>query len=160
MGEETVGGEVAAMNRKIIPDIVKATSILTMRPDETAMECAKQMAAKNIAAMIIVDSAGLITGIVTERDLCQKVMATGGDAAKVKLGDIMTENPDTLAPDDSARDALELMQTRKYRHLPVVKDGKCQAVVSVRDLYSAVKEALEQDIRETQAFVFGDRYGA
>ena len=148
------------MNRKIIPDIVKATSILTMRPDETAEDCAKQMAGKNIAAMIIVDNAGLITGIVTERDLCQKVLAKGGDGSTVKLGDIMTENPDTLSPDDSARDALELMQTRKYRHLPVVKDGKCQAVVSVRDLYSAVKEALEQDIRETQAFVFGDRYGA
>jgi CBS domain-containing protein len=148
------------MNRKIIPDIVKATSILTMRPDETAQDCAKQMAGKNIAAMIVVDNAGLIIGIVTERDLCQKVLAKGSEGAKVKLGDIMTENPDTLSPDDSARDALELMQTRKYRHLPVVKDGKCQAVVSVRDLYSAVKEALEQDIRETQAFVFGDRYGA
>jgi CBS domain-containing protein len=148
------------MNRKIIPDIVKATNILTMRPDETAEDCAKQMSGKNIAAMIIVDNAGLIIGIVTERDLCQKVLARGSDGAKVKLGDIMTENPDTLSPDDSARDALELMQTRKYRHLPVVKDGKCQAVVSVRDLYSAVKEALEQDIRETQAFVFGDRYGA
>jgi CBS domain-containing protein len=148
------------MNRKIIPDIVKATNILTMRPDETAEDCAKQMSRKNIAAMIIVDNAGLIIGIVTERDLCQKVLARGSDGAKVKLGDIMTENPDTLSPDDSARDALELMQTRKYRHLPVVKDGKCQAVVSVRDLYSAVKEALEQDIRETQAFVFGDRYGA
>lgn len=148
------------MNRKIIPDIVKATNILTMRPDETAEDCAKQMSGKNIAAMIIVDNAGMIIGIVTERDLCQKVLAKGGDGAKVKLGDIMTENPDTLSPDDSARDALELMQTRKYRHLPVVKDGKCQAVVSVRDLYSAVKEALEQDIRETQAFVFGDRYGA
>lgn len=148
------------MNRKIIPDIVKATNILTMRPDETAEDCAKQMSGKNIAAMIIVDNAGLIIGIVTERDLCQKVLARGSDGAKMKLGDIMTENPDTLSPDDSARDALELMQTRKYRHLPVVKDGKCQAVVSVRDLYSAVKEALEQDIRETQAFVFGDRYGA
>ncbi len=148
------------MNRKIIPDIVKATSILTMRPDESAEECAKQMAGKNIAAMIVVDSAGMVTGIVTERDLCQKVMAKGADAAAVKLSDIMTENPDTLAPDDSAGDALELMQTRKYRHLPVVKDGKCQAVVSVRDLYSAVKEALEKEIRETEAFVFGDRYGA
>jgi CBS domain-containing protein len=148
------------MNRKIIPDIVKATNILTMRPEESAEDCAKQMANKNIAAMIVVDNAGLIIGIVTERDLCQKVLAKGGDGTKIKLGDIMTENPDTLSPDDSARDALELMQTRKYRHLPVVKDGKCQAVVSVRDLYSAVKEALEQDIRETQAFVFGDRYGA
>ena len=72
----------------------------------------------------------------------------------------MTPNPDTLAPGDSASDALELMQTRNYRHLPVVVDGTCIAVVSVRDLFKSVKESLEESIRETEAFVFGDRYGA
>ncbi|MBT3307808.1 MAG: CBS domain-containing protein [Alphaproteobacteria bacterium] len=148
------------MNRKIIPDIVEATNILTMGPDDSAEQAAKLMAGKNIAAMIVVDGDGNISGIVTERDLCQKVMAKGVDAAATPVSAIMTANPDTLAPDDSAGDALELMQTRKYRHLPVVADGKCLAVVSVRDLYSAVKEALEEDIRETEAFVFGDRYGA
>jgi len=148
------------MNRKIIPDIVEATNILTMGPDESAEQAAKLMAGKNIAAMIVVDGDGNITGIVTERDLCQKVMAAGLSAAKTPVSAVMTANPDTLAPNDSASDALELMQTRKYRHLPVVENGKCLAVVSVRDLYSSVKEALEQDIRETQAFVFGDRYGA
>jgi CBS domain-containing protein len=148
------------MNRKIIPDIVEATSILTMGPDESAEQAAKLMAGKNIAAMIVVDGDGNITGIVTERDLCQKVMAAGLSAAETPVSAVMTANPDTLAPNDSASDALELMQTRKYRHLPVVENGKCLAVVSVRDLYSSVKEALEQDIRETQAFVFGDRYGA
>ena len=147
------------MHRKIIPDIVEATNVLTMTAEDSAQEAAKQMASKNVAAMIISDNAGLITGIVTERDLCQKVMAKGLDSASTSVGEIMTTNPDTLSPDDSASDALELMQTRKYRHLPVVQDGKCQAVVSVRDLYSAVKETLEEDIRETEAFVFGDRYG-
>ena len=147
------------MHRKIIPDIVEATNVLTMTAEDSAQEATKQMASKNVAAMIISDSAGLITGIVTERDLCQKVMAKGLDSASTSVGEIMTTNPDTLSPDDSASDALELMQTRKYRHLPVVQDGKCQAVVSVRDLYSAVKETLEEDIRETEAFVFGDRYG-
>ena len=147
------------MHRKIIPDIVEATNVLTMTAEDSAQEATKQMARKNVAAMIISDSAGLITGIVTERDLCQKVMAKDLDPASTSVSEIMTTNPDTLSPDDSASDALELMQTRKYRHLPVVQDGKCQAVVSVRDLYSAVKETLEEDIRDTEAFVFGDRYG-
>jgi len=147
------------MYRKIIPDIVEATNVLTMTAEDSVQEAAKQMASKNVAAMIILDSTGLITGIVTERDLCQKVMAKNLNPASTSVGEIMTTNPDTLSPDDSASDALELMQTRKYRHLPVVQDGKCQAVVSVRDLYSAVKETLEEEIRETEAFVFGDRYG-
>ena len=60
----------------------------------------------------------------------------------------------------AAGDALELMQSRKYRHLPVTEDGKCVGMVSIRDLYAAVKLALEEDIKETEAFVFRDRYGA
>ena len=148
------------MHRKIIPDIVKATDILTMTINGTVSEAAKLMARKNVAAIIVVDKAGNISGIVTERDLCQKVLAKGLVPDATAVGDIMTSNPDTLSPDDSAGDALELMQTRKYRHLPVVVNGKCQAVVSVRDLYSAIKESLEEDIREAEAFIFGDRYGA
>ena len=62
---------------------------------------------------------------------------------------------------DRASDALELMLTRRYRHLPVQdENGKCIAMVSIRDLYEAVKESLEENIRETEAFVFGDRYSA
>ena len=67
---------------------------------------------------------------------------------------------DTLDPSDSAGDALEMMRNRSFRHLPVSKDGKIMGMVSVRDLYSAVKADLEDNIRETEAFVFGDRYGA
>ena len=57
-------------------------------------------------------------------------------------------------------DALELMQARHYRHLPVVEGDACVGMVSIRDLYMAAKTTLEENIRETEAFVFGDRYGA
>jgi len=118
------------------------------------------MAEKHIAALVVVDADGNLIGILTERDLTQRVLAEGLDPNEITVGEVMTDNPDTLSADDSARDALELMQSRKYRHLPVTEDGKCIAVVSIRDLYATVKSALEEDIRETEAFVFGDRYGA
>jgi len=148
------------MQRKIVPDIVERSSIATMKADGSVLDAATAMASKNIAAMIVVDVSSNITGIVTERDMTQRVIAKGIDPATTPVSKIMTANPDTLSPDDSAGDALELMQSRNYRHLPVQEDGKCVAVVSIRDLYAAVKEALEEDIRETEAFVFGDRYGA
>ena len=148
------------MQRKIVPDIVKKSSIATMGKESSILEAAKVMAEKNIAAMIIVDENLKIAGIVTERDMTQRVIARGVNPETTAVGTIMTANPDTLSPDDSAADALELMQSRNYRHLPVEEGGKCVAVVSIRDLYAAAKEALEQNIRETEAFVFGDRYGA
>jgi CBS domain-containing protein len=148
------------MQGKIIPDIVERMNIASVTVGDTILTAAKKMADAHIAALIIVDADGMLIGIITERDLTQKVLAAGKNGNTTIVGDIMTANPDTLAPDDSARDALELMQTRGYRHLPVVEDGKCVSIVSIRDLYASVKEALEKDIEETQAFVFGDRYGA
>jgi len=148
------------MHRKIVPNIVKRSSIATVNSESSVLEAAKIMADKNIAAMIIVDSKSAIVGILTERDMTQRVLAKEIDLKNTPVKSVMTSNPDTLSPDDSAGDALELMQSRKYRHLPVEENGKCIAVVSIRDLYAAVKEVLEENIRETEAFVFGDRYGA
>jgi len=148
------------MNRKIIPDIVERPNIAAVKGGDTVFASAKMMADKHIAALIVVDDDDKLIGILTERDLTQRVLAAGLDGKTTKVADVMTNNPDTLAPDDSAGDALELMQTRGYRHLPVAEDGKCVSIVSIRDLYAAVKEALEAEVRETEAFVFGDRYGA
>ena len=148
------------MRLRIIPDIVNDQKLFVLSKQDTAREAAKQMAEKDIAAIVVTDDGGKLLGIVTERDLTRRVIAGNRDADKTTVGEIMTGNPDTLAPRDSALDALELMRTRKYRHLPVVDDGRIVGMVSIRDLYAAVKTALEKDIRETEAFVFGDRYGA
>ena len=148
------------MQRKIVPNVVARKKVVTVVVEDTAFQAAKLMADNHIAALVVVDGESKIIGIVTERDMTQRVIAAGLDGKTTPVKHIMTENPDTLSPEDSAGDALELMQTRNYRHLPVTEDGKCIAVVSIRDLYVSVKEALEEDIRETEAFVFGDRYGA
>jgi len=148
------------MQRKIVPNVVARKKVVTVVAEDTAFQAAKLMADNHIAALVVVDGESKIIGIVTERDMTQQIIAAGLDGKTTPVKHIMTENPDTLSPEDSAGDALELMQTRNYRHLPVTEDGKCIAIVSIRDLYVSVKEALEEDIRETEAFVFGDRYGA
>lgn len=148
------------MQRKIVPDIVQATDVASVKAENTVLEAAIIMRDRRIAALIVVDDAGALVGIVTERDMAFRAIAGGLDPNSARISQIMTANPDTLSPSDSASDALELMQTRRYRHLPVVDAGKCIAVVSVRDLFASVKESLEESIRETEAFVFGDRYGA
>jgi CBS domain-containing protein len=148
------------MNRKIVPDIVQPTEVSSVGAGVTITDAAKLMSDKRIAALTVTDDDGKLIGIVTERDVVFRGVAAGLDTTVSTIADIMTANPDTLSPNDSASDALELMQTRKYRHLPVVDNGNCIAVVSIRDLFSSVKQSLEESIKETEAFVFGDRYGA
>lgn len=148
------------MQKLIVPDIVQPTDVAAVTTDQTILEAATIMRDKRIAAVIVIDGANKLIGIVTERDVVFRAVAGGLDPKTSKVSQIMTANPDTLSPKDRAFDALELMQTRRYRHLPVVDGDKCIAVVSIRDLFASVKETLEESIRETEAFVFGDRYGA
>lgn len=148
------------MKRKIVPDVISDQNVAAVGVDTSAIEAAEKMASVNVAAVVVNDANGKLIGIVTERDLTRHVVAKGLSPSEVKCGDIMTKNPDTLSPNDSALDALQLMHNRRYRHLPVAVDGACIGMVSVRDLYQSVMDAMQEDIRETEAFVFGDRYGA
>ena len=148
------------MHPRIIPGVVKNQTIKSLSAQNTAYEAAQMMADSHISAVVITNSDGTLKGIVTERDMVHRVIVTNSKATDLKLGDIMTEDPLSVSPDDFAMDALELMRESKFRHLPVTKNGKVVGMVSIRDLYDAAKIELEENVRETEAFVFGGRYSA
>lgn len=148
------------MQARIIPDVVDGQIIHGLPATATALEAANRMVEHHIAAILVLDGQGHLQGIVTERDITRRIVSAGRDPRATPLGEIMTPRPDTLAPDDTARDALELMRIRGIRHLPVVDDeGRVMGMVSVRDLYGAMQRVLEAELHETEAFVFGERYG-
>ena len=147
------------MTGKIIPDIVDNQTLHTLSKSSTALEAANLMATNRISAILVTESDKLV-GIVTERDLTAKVLAGKLNPESAALADIMTANPDVLDPSDSPISALELMRLRGYRHLPLVEDGSPVGIVSIRDLYAAAKDQLEEDIRQREAFIFDTGYGA
>ncbi|MEO5337450.1 MAG: CBS domain-containing protein [Magnetospirillum sp. WYHS-4] len=148
------------MHSRIVPDIVDGQVIHSLPESATAFEAAQRMLEHNIAAVLVTGADGKLLGIVTERDMTRRVVAAGLDARATPLSKVMTRNPDTLAPADTARDALELMHVRGIRHLPVTQDdGHVVGMVSMRDLHAAVEHTLEDELHETEAFVFGERYG-
>jgi CBS domain-containing protein len=117
------------------------------------------MTERKIGAVIVVDDSARLAGIFTERDLVNRVVAKQLDPAKTALADVMTANPDTLRPNDSAKDALALMSIHRYRHLPVVDGETVVGMVSIRDLFNVVKEGLEDEVRDREKFIFGSDYG-
>lgn len=147
------------MDTKIVPGVVKEQSIATLNPADSVMDAVTLMSDRKIGAVIIVDNNAKLAGIFTERDLVNRVVAKGLDAATVPLSKVMTADPDTLGPDDTAMNALDLMSARRYRHLPVVDGDKVIGMVSIRDLFNVVKKQLEEDLREREKFIFGSDYG-
>ncbi|MQX35661.1 CBS domain-containing protein [Roseospira navarrensis] len=146
------------MLRKLVPDIVNTSVLISVSPSQSAREVAMAMATHRVAAVLIMDGKRLV-GIVTERDITVRVVAEGRNPASVRADEIMTPDPHTLPPDAMAMQALELMQTRKFRHLPVVEDGRVLAMVSMRDLHSAIHRQLSQDLHDRDTYIHGENYG-
>jgi len=146
------------MLRKIVPDVISGQTLHTVEPDATARHAAKIMKDKNIAAVLVTDN-GVLTGIITERDITTRIVAAGVDPDTAKAINIMTANPDTLHPDDTASQAIKMMKERNYRHLPVKDGDTLVGMVSVRDLYASYNLELEEDLKDRNAFIYGENYG-
>jgi CBS domain-containing protein len=108
--------------------------VLSLGPNATVHEAACAMTHANRGSVLIMDGAGKLLGIVTERDLMRRVLAKALEPAKTKVSEIMTRNPQCVPPDMPVPDAVLIMIERGFRHLPIVgKDGKVQCVFSARD---------------------------
>jgi CBS domain-containing protein len=108
-------------------------SIHSVGPNTLVTECVRKMTAEKIGALIVMDGERLI-GIFTERDALNKVLAAGLAPGSTKVAEVMTKDPYCIQPTTTVGDAMELVTRRRFRHLPVVKNGKVLAVVSSGDL--------------------------
>lgn len=106
---------------------------LTLTATATVVEAARAMRDEAIGD-IIVERDGSIAGIVTDRDIVVRCIAEGNDPDEVRVGDICSGDLVTVAPDDDADRAVELMRRRAIRRLPVVDDGRAVGIVSIGDL--------------------------
>jgi CBS domain-containing protein len=129
------------MKRKLVPDVVKSQELILVSEDTSVATVSKMMADNNIGAVLVVNH-GALVGIVTERDLNNKVLSKDLDPATVEVARVMTRNPDTLPPDADAVEALALMHSKHYRHLPITQGKRAVGIVSIRDLFKVAYEHL------------------
>ena len=111
----------------------KGEAIHSVGPDTLVTECVRLMTASKIGALIVMDGERLI-GIFTERDALNKVLAGGLDPRNTKVSAVMTKDPYCIPPTTTVDDAMKLISKRRFRHLPIVDNGKVLAVISSGDL--------------------------
>jgi CBS domain-containing protein len=111
----------------------KHEAIHSVGPDASVTECVRTMTSEKLGALIIMDGERLI-GIFTERDALNKVLAAGLDPASTKVSEVMTKDPYCIPPTTTVGEAMALVTKRRFRHLPIVENGKVVAVISSGDL--------------------------
>lgn len=127
----------------------KHEAIHAVGPDTSVTECVRTMTSEKIGALIVMDGERL-TGIFTERDALNKVLAAGLDPVSTKVSEVMTKDPCCIPPTTTVGEAMALVTKRRFRHLPIVENGKVLAVVSSGDLTHWI---VEGEIGEVQELV-------
>lgn len=107
--------------------------MVVLNSNSTVQEAARAIEHNRIGAVVVQDKRRVV-GIVTDRDLAVRALGQGLDADAVKIAEVMTPNPVTLTPADSAGDAVWFMQERNVRRIPLVEDERVVGIVTLDDL--------------------------
>ncbi|KAG1232161.1 hypothetical protein G6F35_001558 [Rhizopus arrhizus] len=121
---------------------LRPAQALTVRESILVIEAAQLMAAKRSDCVLVVDEEEHLSGIFTAKDLAYRVVADNLDARAITVSDIMTRNPMCVTADTSAQDALNLMVSRGFRHLPVCNEEG--DIFGLLDITKCIYEALHK----------------
>lgn len=134
------------MPNRPVTEIIRNQTLTTAKPTDTVRVAAQRMRERRIGALLVVEGEQLV-GIFTERDALNRVIAEGHDPDTTRLSEVMTANPQSIAPGTPFRNALHLMYENGYRHVPVVQDGKPLGMVSARDALGLDMLEFERDLQ-------------
>jgi CBS domain-containing protein len=106
----------------------------TVSPETTVAEVLKKMVGETIGCVMVVDAAGKLVGIFSERDALMKLNVDAAKSFSKPISQFMTQQPVTLETSDKIAYALHKMNLGGYRHLPILFDGQLAGVISIRDI--------------------------
>jgi CBS domain-containing protein len=132
----------------------KGNAVWSISPDSSVFEAIASMSQKGIGALVVV-SAGQLVGIVTERDYARKVILMGRQSRETTVREIMTTPVLSVTPARSIGECMQMMTSRRVRHLPVVEGDRAVGIVSIGDLVSAVITAQGETIRQLNNYITG-----
>ena len=113
---------------------VMTNSVIKIHPDESVAVAARTLTHYNIGVLPVCGNGGEICGLVTDRDLVTRCLASGRQPEKTRVREVMTANVVSAKPDMDTGAAAHLMGRQQIRRLPVVENGKLCGMVSLGDL--------------------------
>lgn len=129
----------------------KQRDVITIQPEETVKTAVATLTKHNIGALVVVDDAGQLTGILSERDVI-RVASETDDVLTLTVADVMTRDVITGTPQDDVMSVASTMTEKRFRHLPIVKDNELIGIISIGDLMKAQRDQYrgERNTLETQ----------
>jgi CBS domain-containing protein len=132
--------------------LVGKKPLVSITRDASISDIAALLYTNRIGAVLVVDD-GRISGLVSERDICAGLHTHGPGILTCTAADIMSSPVVTARPDESIERAMETMTDRRFRHLPVVDDGRILGLVSIGDLVARRIDQVESEARAMKDYI-------
>ena len=136
----------------LISDLLRNQVVISAEVDQSVLEVVRLMVAHNIGAGPVLRG-GQAVGIFSERDLMTRVVVEGKDASRTAVSQVMTEDPLSVAPNDSLETCMTLMKRHGFRHLLGCTGRELRGVISLRDVLLRNLDEKDDEVRMMRAYL-------
>lgn len=133
----------------------KGYQVSTVDPTARVAEVAQLLSDRRIGAVLVLDTAEQMLGIVSERDIVRSLAANGIRTLEMTAGQLMTRAVQVAHPDTTVAEAMQIMTAGRFRHLPVIDHDTLIGLISIGDVVKA--RIMHQDtvVESLTAYVAG-----
>ena len=141
----------------VIAGILKSKGgvILSVSPQAPVADVVQTLASNRIGAVLVVSSAGALMGILSERDIVRSLAENGAGTLDRTASDLMTSDVTTATPQTTVAEAMEMMTSGRFRHVPVLDEGRLVGLVSIGDVVKAKIADAEHEVDSLRSYVAG-----
>ncbi|TCL97039.1 CBS domain protein [Rhizobium sp. PP-WC-2G-219] len=133
----------------------KGRKVVTIAPDMAVRDAVALLAENRIGAIVVLDDAQAITGLLAERDVVAAVARYGAECLDRNVAEVMCRDVHTCEEEMEIEAVMEIMNSRRARHLPVSRNGRLVGIVSIGDAVRSHIRAIEHETREIKAYIAG-----
>ncbi len=134
----------------------KGNAIHSGTPDTTVARAASEMTGRKIGSLLILEGGGAsLAGILSERDIVRGIATFGPECLDGPVSQLMTRGVTTIGPGATIAQAMEIMTQGRFRHLPVMDDGRLAGMISIGDVVKYRLAEATREVEEMQKYVQG-----
>jgi CBS domain-containing protein len=134
----------------------KGKEVYSVRPTITVYDALKEMGYKNIGAILVIEDT-VLKGVFSERDYARKIVLKDKSSKETFVEEIMEKEVVTVIPTDDLDYCMELMTTKRIRHLPVLENEVVIGIISIGDVVKAIIEVQKNTIQYLDSYISGTK---
>jgi CBS domain-containing protein len=131
----------------------KGRDVFTTQPHRTLREVVELLASKGVGAVVVSDAALSVLGILSERDVVRVIARHGAAALDDQVSRHMTPKVITVTGEDTTEHVMHTMTQGRFRHLPVVEDGRLVGIISIGDVVKRHVDAIDSERQALREYI-------